>query len=125
MKTMNYLASFSFFLFLLKLHGFNCVSEELHYSHITTCTQRECEARSSPAINNLFSLLQEASSKREWEKKKSKTNRADTLKLSSLLPAFSHKHCSQSHTFCLCHYICHFLLLHQHLSTLRPPRSVF
>ena len=44
--------------------GFNCFSEGLHYSHITMCTERECQARRSPAINNLFSLLQETSSRK-------------------------------------------------------------
>ena len=59
----------SFFSLFFTLNGFNCFSEEQHYSHITTCTERECEARSSPAINNLFSLLQETSRKkspRRW-----------------------------------------------------------
>lgn len=68
MWAVGLLCCFFFLIFLLffffpTLNAFNCFSEEQHYSHITNCTERECEARSSPAINNLFSLLQETSSK--------------------------------------------------------------
>lgn len=51
-------------IFIFIPDGFNCFSEEQHYSHITTCTERECQARCTPTINNLLSLLQETSSKK-------------------------------------------------------------
>ena len=82
--------------------GFNYFSEEQHYSHITTCTERECQARRSPAINNLFSFLQETSSKKSKGLTHTHTHtHTHTLQPSFLLslshthtPAMSHTHSS-------------------------------
>jgi len=100
----------SFFSLFFTLNGFNCFSEEQHYSHITTCTERECEARSSPAINNLFSLLQETSRKKSPRRWHTYTK---TFFSAVLL---SHKHTLFNLSFLT--NISHFLLYH-HLNTLR------
>ena len=83
--------------------GFNCFSEGLHYSHITMCTERECQARRSPAINNLFSLLQETSSRKSkgltHTHAHTHTHQSGLSLLHKYSPTLSHTHSYTHSTF--------------------------